>query len=161
MADHLSTPRPQATRVLTGTAVGASGALTRPAMRGDLPPRPAAPGIPGGAPVIRDRPATIPRPWAQGHGARPGPPAGPERAAVRAAAEQDLPEHLVPVLAQLLTGATDLTASQRLGVSPCTFSRRVCELLDHLGVLSRFQAGVAAVDHGWLVPRQHPTAPRP
>ncbi len=64
------------------------------------------------------------------------------------------PSHLMPVLAQLLTGATDVTASQRLGMSPRTFSRRVSELLEHLGVLSRFQAGVASVNHGWLVHRR-------
>jgi DNA-binding NarL/FixJ family response regulator len=71
-------------------------------------------------------------------------------------AGKPLPEHLVLVVAQLLTGATDVTASQRLGVSPRTFSRRVSELLECLGVTSRFQAGVAAVDQGWLVQRQHP-----
>jgi DNA-binding NarL/FixJ family response regulator len=69
---------------------------------------------------------------------------------------EDLPEHLIPVLAQLLTGATDVTASQRLGMSPRTFSRRVSELLEHLGVVSRFQAGVAAASQGWLTPRQLP-----
>lgn len=72
-------------------------------------------------------------------------------------APRPLPEYLVPIVAQLMTGATDVTASQRLGMSPRTFSRRVSELLDYLGVMSRFQAGVAAVNHGWLVPqRQHP-----
>ncbi|KQS71362.1 hypothetical protein ASG41_20100 [Modestobacter sp. Leaf380] len=62
------------------------------------------------------------------------------------------------MLEQLLTGATDHTASQRLGLSPRTFSRRVSELLEHLGVLSRFQAGVAAVDKGWL---DRPGVPSP
>ncbi len=70
------------------------------------------------------------------------------------------PEHLLPILAQLLTGATDATASQRLGMSPRTFSRRVSELLDYLGVQSRFQAGVASVRHGWVVPRHTRRPPR-
>jgi DNA-binding NarL/FixJ family response regulator len=65
-----------------------------------------------------------------------------------------IPEHLLPIVAQLLTGATDATASQRLGMSPRTFSRRVSELLEYLGVQSRFQAGVASVRHGWVVQRK-------
>jgi DNA-binding NarL/FixJ family response regulator len=65
-----------------------------------------------------------------------------------------IPEHLLPIVAQLLTGATDATASQRLGMSPRTFSRRVSELLEYLGVQSRFQAGVASVRHGWVVQRR-------
>lgn len=60
------------------------------------------------------------------------------------------PEHLVPVVQQLLTGATDLTASRQLGLSPRTYSRRVSELLEYLGVESRFQAGVEAARRGWL-----------
>ncbi|HET8660010.1 MAG TPA: hypothetical protein VFM55_13555, partial [Micromonosporaceae bacterium] len=71
-------------------------------------------------------------------------PAGRGASALRPAggsvlAAEEPPEHLLPVLEQLLTGATDVTASQRLGMSPRTFSRRVSELLDYLGVLSRFQ----------------------
>lgn len=66
------------------------------------------------------------------------------------------PEHLLPVLTQLLTGVTDVTASQRLGMSPRTFSRRVSELLEHLSVQSRFQAGVASAWRGWVVPARPP-----
>ncbi|MEV0001530.1 hypothetical protein AB0H28_04490 [Micromonospora sp. NPDC050980] len=69
-------------------------------------------------------------------------PVSPRRAPV--------PEHLVPVLAQLLTGAPDTAACRRLNMSPRTFSRRVAELLDHIGVESRFQAGVEAVRRGWV-----------
>lgn len=65
------------------------------------------------------------------------------------------PEHLLPVVQQLLTGATDLTASRQLGLSPRTYSRRVSELLEYLGVESRFQAGVEAARRGWL---PHPRA---
>ncbi|WP_431936029.1 hypothetical protein [Micromonospora sp. RP3T] len=69
-------------------------------------------------------------------------PVSPRRAPV--------PEHLVPVLAQLLTGAPDTSACRKLNMSPRTFSRRVAELLDHIGVESRFQAGVEAVRRGWI-----------
>jgi DNA-binding NarL/FixJ family response regulator len=41
----------------------------------------------------------------------------------------------------LLSGATDNAASHRLNMSARTFSRRVAELLDVLGVQTRFQAG--------------------
>jgi hypothetical protein len=61
-----------------------------------------------------------------------------------------IPEHLRPVLEQLLDGTTDDVASRRLNMSPRTFSRRVAELLDCLHVRSRFQAGVEAVQCGLL-----------
>lgn len=35
-------------------------------------------------------------------------------------------------------------------MSPRTYSRRVAELLDYLGVATRFQAGVKMVQRGWL-----------
>ncbi|MFI1016474.1 BTAD domain-containing putative transcriptional regulator [Streptomyces sp. NPDC020965] len=63
------------------------------------------------------------------------------------------PAHLEPVLEQLLNGATDLTASRRLGLSPRTFSRRVSELLEYLGVATRFQAGAEAYNRGWITVR--------
>jgi hypothetical protein len=63
------------------------------------------------------------------------------------------PDHLLPVLEQLLAGATDSAASRRLMMSPRTYSRRVAELLEFLGVNSRFQGGVEIVARGWL-PRQ-------
>lgn len=63
------------------------------------------------------------------------------------------PTHLEPVLEQLLNGATDLTASRRLGLSPRTFSRRVSELLEYLGVATRFQAGAEAYSRGWITIR--------
>lgn len=53
-----------------------------------------------------------------------------------------IPAHLVPVISALLSGATDVTASQYLNYSPRTFSRRVSELLEYLDVQTRFQAGV-------------------
>ena len=60
-----------------------------------------------------------------------------------------VPAHLRPILAALLSGATDAAASHRLNVSPRTFSRRVAELLEHLGVQTRFQAGIAVASISW------------
>src|SRR3954464_6083413 len=64
-----------------------------------------------------------------------------------------LPAHLCPVMEQLLLGVPDATASRRLNMSPRTFSRRVAELLDLLGVATRFQAGVVAAQLGWTLAR--------
>jgi len=49
-------------------------------------------------------------------------------------------------------GQTDVTASRRLNMSPRTFSRRVAELLDYLGVETRFQGGVKIALMGWHPP---------
>lgn len=65
-----------------------------------------------------------------------------------------LPVHLLPVLQQLLEGTPDVTASRRLNMSPRTFSRRVAELLEYLGVQTRFQGGAEAVLRGWA-PARH------
>jgi hypothetical protein len=67
----------------------------------------------------------------------------------RGSAGQRLPAHLCPVLEQLLLGVPDATASRRLNMSPRTFSRRVAELLELLGVATRFQGGVLAAQLGW------------
>lgn len=64
------------------------------------------------------------------------------------AAVVPLPSQLRPVLMELLSGVTDLTASRRLNMSPRTYSRRVAELLDYLGVATRFQAGAEIVRRG-------------
>ena len=66
-----------------------------------------------------------------------------------------VPVHLRPVLAALLSGATDVAASHRLNVSPRTFSRRVAELLDHLGVQTRFQAGIEVSSMSWRARIHH------
>jgi hypothetical protein len=58
-----------------------------------------------------------------------------------------IPPHLRPVLRELMLGTVDATACRRLNVSPRTFSRRVAELLNHLGVESRFQAGMQVMFH--------------
>lgn len=63
---------------------------------------------------------------------------------------QWLPLRLRPVLLELLSGVPDTTASRRLSMSPRTYSRRVAELLDYLGVATRFQAGAEIVRRGWV-----------
>lgn len=60
------------------------------------------------------------------------------------------PSHLLSILEELLTGDTDVTMSRRLNMSPRTFSRRVAELLDYLGVSTRFQAGMEIAARGWI-----------
>lgn len=61
-----------------------------------------------------------------------------------------VPARLRPVLDALLDGTIDAAAARRLGVSPRTYTRRVAELLDLLGVTTRAQAGSAARKRGWV-----------
>jgi hypothetical protein len=60
------------------------------------------------------------------------------------------PTQMLPILEELLSGDTDVTVSRRLSMSPRTFSRRVAELLDYLGVNTRFQAGMEVALRGWV-----------
>lgn len=57
------------------------------------------------------------------------------------------------ILALLLAGLTDQTASTQLGVSPRTLQRRVRHLMDIAGVRTRMQLGGYATRHGWVEPR--------
>ena len=57
---------------------------------------------------------------------------------------------LTDVLAELLAGATDESASHRLNVSLRTYRRRVQDLLHLLGTSSRFEAGAIAQERGYL-----------
>ena len=61
-----------------------------------------------------------------------------------------LSDDLAQVLAMLMSGVTNDTGRRRLGISLRTYHRRVAELLSLLGVSSRFQAGAAAMERGWL-----------
>lgn len=54
------------------------------------------------------------------------------------------------LLQQLSGGAKDEQIARALGLSLRTVRRRVADLLDDLGVDSRFQAGVEAVRRGWI-----------
>ncbi|MEZ0075277.1 hypothetical protein [Planotetraspora sp. GP83] len=73
------------------------------------------------------------------------------------------PPRLRPILEELLSGVPDTTASRRLNMSARTYSRRVAELLDYLGVDTRFQAGVEIVRRRWVAaaagPVSHRTTP--
>lgn len=71
-------------------------------------------------------------------------------AAAGGAAYAPPPVHLLLILEELLTGDTDVTVSRRLSMSPRTYSRRVAELLDYLGVNTRFQAGMEVALRGWV-----------
>ncbi|MPQ98770.1 hypothetical protein GB931_12730 [Modestobacter sp. I12A-02628] len=54
------------------------------------------------------------------------------------------------VLHLMSSGVTDEVAASRLGVTDRTFRRYVSSILKHLGATSRFQAGLRAIEHGWL-----------
>lgn len=54
------------------------------------------------------------------------------------------------ILALLVTGMKDDAIARQLGLSQRTMRRRMKELLDRLGVSSRFQAGVQAARRGWI-----------
>lgn len=56
-------------------------------------------------------------------------------------------------LGLLAGGHTDEAIAKRLGVSPRTARRIASELMDRLDARSRFEAGVRAVQQGWLPPR--------
>lgn len=53
----------------------------------------------------------------------------------------------------LAEGHTDETIAKRLGVSHRTARRIASELMERLDARSRFEAGVRAVQQGWLPPR--------
>jgi DNA-binding CsgD family transcriptional regulator len=50
----------------------------------------------------------------------------------------------------LADGHTDEAIAKRLGVSPRTARRLATDLMERLGARSRFEAGVRAVQQGWL-----------
>ncbi len=50
----------------------------------------------------------------------------------------------------LRSGVTDDVAARKLGVSTRTVRRRVAAVMDLLGASSRFEAGVRAVEAGWV-----------
>lgn len=54
------------------------------------------------------------------------------------------------MIAMMSSGVTDELAARRLNISERTFRRHVTSLLDRLGATSRFQAGIRAVERGWI-----------
>ncbi|MBR7837919.1 hypothetical protein KDL01_31890 [Actinospica durhamensis] len=65
--------------------------------------------------------------------------------------QTDQPDERTRALLSLLAaGLTDEALSRALGWSARTTQRRISALLQELGVTTRFQAGAAARDRGWL-----------
>jgi DNA-binding NarL/FixJ family response regulator len=54
------------------------------------------------------------------------------------------------LLTMLSSGIPDGVAAKRLAISERTFRRYVTQLLHKLGAENRFQAGVRAVERGWV-----------
>lgn len=54
------------------------------------------------------------------------------------------------MIAMMSSGVTDDVAARRLCVSERTFRRHMSNLLERLGATSRFQAGIRAVERGWI-----------
>ncbi|MFF8381050.1 LuxR C-terminal-related transcriptional regulator [Streptomyces sp. NPDC015661] len=65
----------------------------------------------------------------------------------------DLSAQEQSVIDLLSKGHTDDTIAKRLGVSPRTARRLASDLMERLGARSRFEAGVRAVQQGWLPTR--------
>ncbi|MFC1411402.1 helix-turn-helix domain-containing protein [Streptacidiphilus sp. N1-12] len=63
-----------------------------------------------------------------------------------------MPPQQAETMRLLAQGLTDEAIAKRLGVSPRTARRIAAELLNDLEAHSRFQAGVHAVQNGWLPP---------
>ncbi|MFD3331216.1 helix-turn-helix domain-containing protein [Streptomyces sp. NPDC058700] len=64
--------------------------------------------------------------------------------------DQGLTDQQAMVVVLLAEGHTDETIAKRLGVSPRTARRLASELMTRLGARSRFEAGVRAVQNGWI-----------
>jgi DNA-binding CsgD family transcriptional regulator len=54
------------------------------------------------------------------------------------------------MIEMMSSGVTDDVAARRLCVSERTFRRHTVSLLERLGATSRFQAGIRAVERGWI-----------
>ncbi len=62
----------------------------------------------------------------------------------------EMPPQELAVLKMLAQGHTDEAIAKRLGVSPRTARRFAANLMERLDARSRFEAGVHAVQDGWL-----------
>jgi DNA-binding NarL/FixJ family response regulator len=65
-------------------------------------------------------------------------------------ARDRLGERQAQTLALLAAGASDSTIARQMGVSQRTVERHVRQIMDTLGVTTRFQAGVHAARRGLL-----------
>jgi hypothetical protein len=80
----------------------------------------------------------------------PGTPAGPDAADAADTAGGRPDAETATLLAMLSAGMTDAAIARSLSWSMRTTQRRVRQLMTDLGVTTRFQAGVAASERGWL-----------
>ncbi|QHC71248.1 helix-turn-helix transcriptional regulator [Rathayibacter sp. VKM Ac-2801] len=85
--------------------------------------------------------------------------AAPFRADAPPAGDAGLSAVQSAILSGLTAGLTDEVIASRLDISVRTCRRHIAGLFELLGADSRFQAGVLAVQRGWLPPRAV-TAPR-
>jgi hypothetical protein len=93
-------------------------------------------------------------------GAEPGRGVGGAGMGADAEAWRAIPDDLVPVLHQLLSGVTDTVGCHRLNMSARTFSRRVADLLDLMDVQTRFQLGFELARQSRVRATVRPGAPR-
>jgi DNA-binding CsgD family transcriptional regulator len=56
----------------------------------------------------------------------------------------------IRMIEMISSGVTDDVAARRLAVSERTFRRHMSAMLDRLGATNRFQAGIRAVERGWI-----------
>lgn len=93
--------------------------------------------------LLRALAALFEHEWSQGVPLVAGPRRSPDQI--------DQPDERTRSLLSLLAaGLTDEAVSRALGWSARTTQRRISALLQELGVTTRFQAGAAARDRGWL-----------
>ncbi|MGP4000270.1 response regulator transcription factor [Streptomyces sp. 8N706] len=69
---------------------------------------------------------------------------------VRAEPERLPTEAERQLLRMLVEGLTDQAVARRLGMSDRTVRRVVAQLMERLSAVSRFEAGVRAVERGWI-----------
>ncbi|MEW2305073.1 LuxR C-terminal-related transcriptional regulator [Streptomyces sp. NPDC006655] len=96
-----------------------------------------------GPQLIRSFTAVFDHIW---HGATPYPVGRRDKAAV------DLTQEQTAIVRMLAEGVKDEKIARNVGVSPRTISRQIAELMQRLGVTSRFAAGVRAAELGLLNP---------
>ncbi len=84
------------------------------------------------------------------HPGAPGPSSGECRASAVRARPTGSPRAADDLLPLLAAGLGDAAIGRQLGVSERTVGRRVKALMDELGAVTRFQAGVEAARRGWL-----------
>jgi DNA-binding CsgD family transcriptional regulator len=80
----------------------------------------------------------------------PGGPVAPRDAAAQGAAAGRPDAETAALLSMLAAGLTDASIARSLSWSMRTTQRRMRQLMNDLGATSRFQAGVAARERGWL-----------